>query len=64
MKKRKIKNEYYFYNFDGKLVFKTTSKKKAREFLVKHGLDDCILSINVEALLKWLRKVKKNESDR
>ena len=55
-KKHKIKNGYYFYNLDGKLVFKTDSKKEAIEFLIKRGINDCILLINVNALLKWLRK--------
>jgi len=61
MKKRKIKNEYYFYNFDGKLVFKTNSKKKAREFLKKHNVDDVILNINPDKLIKLLKKERKNE---
>jgi hypothetical protein len=61
-KKRKIKNKYYFYNFDGKLVFKTTSKKKAREFLKKHNVDDVILNIDPDKLVKLLKEEKKNGS--
>jgi len=60
-KKRKTKTEYYIYDFNGKLIFKTNSKRKARKFFVKRGINDCILLINVNALLKWLKKVKKNE---
>jgi len=61
-KKRKTKNEYYFYNLDGKLVFKTTSKKKAREFLIKHNVDDVILNIDPDKLIKLLKEERKDEN--
>ncbi len=61
MKVLRIKNEYYFYNFDGKLVYKTASKKKAREFLKKHNVDDVILNIKPNKLVKLLNEERKNE---
>jgi hypothetical protein len=61
-KKHKTKNEYYFYNLEGKLVFKTTSKRKAREFLRKHNVDDVILNIDPDKLIELLKEEKKNES--
>jgi glutaredoxin len=56
-----MKDEFEFYNFDGKLVFKTNSKKKAREFLKKHNVDDVILNIDPDKLIELLKEVRKNE---
>jgi hypothetical protein len=57
-----MKDEYYFYNFDGKLVFKTNSKKEAREFLRKHNVDDVILNIDPDKLIKLLKEERKYEN--
>jgi len=56
-----MKEEFEFYNLEGKLVFKTNSKKKARKFLRKHNVDDVILNIDPEKLIKLLEE-EKNEN--
>ena len=57
-----MKDEFEFYNFDGKLVFKTKSKKKAREFLRKHNVDDVILNIDPDKLIKLLKEESKHKT--